>query len=649
MHTPRASYLPEVDGLRAVAVLLVLLFHFGVVDLGHAGFIGVDVFFVISGFLITGILLRQLDSGRFSLADFYTSRIRRLAPSLLVVVVLTVAWGATRQFPEQFTELVRQAILSQLYLVNFHFYANVGYFGLRAADVPLLHLWSLAVEEHFYIFYPLGLLLLHRHARRYLWWGIVVAALVSFALNLALVGKRPELTFYMLPTRAWELLAGALAAGIASRWPLGARAREAALVGGLAFIALALAVHRPSTPFPGTFALLPVAGGMLVVLSAGTSPTRISGLLSNRVMTYVGRISYPLYLVHWPIHVFSRDALGEGYGLPQRWLMLASAVAMAALLFHFVEEPVRERRILVARWKLLSAYAGGVALVAAAFVLVRVTDGLPSRFPADVQALAGFVNDKSPPLSECQFVGRPLTPDSPACRIGDPAAPVTWLVYGDSHAWAAHGAMDAWLRRGAKAGVLLYRNSCPPNLGLHVLGDSGQCVGFNTNMVQLLEREKSLRNVFLVSTWLQPVERRLSPQQGQDLDREQSIAAFNRAFDDLLLRLSAAGKRVYVWEPVPGAKGPVPLALARARLEGRNADLEFTRSEYDQQYAFFFDALDRNQARIQARFSPAAALCKPTPCSVVVDGKPVYFDNSHISRSPAGFWADAMQAAGVVP
>lgn len=649
MQIPRASYLPEVDGLRAVAVLLVLVFHFGVVDMGHAGFIGVDVFFVISGFLITGILLRQLDAGRFSLAEFYTSRIRRLAPSLLVVVSLTVAWGATRQFPEQFTELVRQAILSQLYLVNFHFYANVGYFGLRAADVPLLHLWSLAVEEHFYIFYPLGLLLLHRHARRFLWWGIVLAALVSFTLNLALVGKRPELTFYMLPTRAWELLAGALAARIATRWPMDSRAREGALIAGLGFIALALAVHRPSTPFPGTFALLPVAGGMLVVMSAGASPTRISGLLSNPVMTYVGRISYPLYLVHWPIHVFSRDALGDAYGVPQRWLMLGCSVALAALLFHFVEEPVRARRVLAGRRQLLAAYAGGVACVAAVFVMVRITDGLPGRFPAEVQALAGFVNDKSPPLSECQFTGRPLALDTPACRIGNPAAPITWLVYGDSHAWAAHGAMDTWLRRAGKAGVLLYRNSCPPNLGLHVLGDSGNCVGFNRNMVDLLEREKDVRNVFLVSTWLQPIERRLSPQQGLDLDRDQSIAAFNRAFDDLLLRLAAAGKVVHVWEPVPGAKGPVPLALARARLDGSVADLEITRAAYGQQYAFFFEALERNRSRIQTRFSPAAALCGPVSCPVVVDGKPVYFDNSHISRSPAGFWADAMQAAGVVP
>lgn len=290
-----------------------------------------------------------------------------------------------------------------------------------------------------------------------------------------------------------------------------------------------------------------------------------------------------------------------------------------------------------------------MACIAALFVVVRATDGLPARFPAEVQALAGFANDKSPPLSECQFTGRPLALDIPACRIGDPAAPTTWLVYGDSHAWAAHGAMDMWLRRAGKAGVLLYRNSCQPNLGLHVLGDWGNCVAFNDSMVKLLEREKGVTNVFLVSTWLQPVERRLSPHQGMDLDREQSIAAFDRAFDDLLLRLSSAGKTVYVWEPVPGAKRPVPLALARASFEGSSADLEITRAFYTQQYAFFFDALDRNRSRIHARFSPADALCGPVSCSVVVDGKPVYFDNSHISRSLAGFWADAMQSAGVVP
>lgn len=649
MQPERASYLPEVDGLRAIAVLLVLFFHFGVFDMGHAGFIGVDIFFVISGYLITSLILRQLELGTFSLAHFYIGRIRRLAPALLVAIVLTVAYGATRLFAEQFIELARQAILAQFYLVNFHFWKEIGYFGQQAADVPLLHLWSLAVEEHFYIFFPLGLLLLHRHARRYLWWGIAGAGLLSFALNLLLVTSKPEFTFYMLPTRAWELLAGALVAGVATHRPPGRLVREGALVAGLSCIVLALVIHRSTTPFPGTFALLPVAGGALMMLAAGAAPTRLSRLLANGPLVYVGRISYPLYLVHWPVQVFSRQTFGNDYGTPLRWLMLCASIALAAAIYHFVEKPVRRQRILASPRTLLVAYTAGVAGIAATFALVVGTGGLPDRFPAEVQRLADYRNDKSPPLTECEFQGKPLSPITVGCRLGAPGAPLTWLVYGDSHAWAAHGVFDAWLRQAGKAGVIFYRNSCPPNLGLHILGDRGRCLAFNNEMLSLLEREKGLQNVFLVSTWRQAVERRLSPRQGLELDREQSIAAFDHAFGELVRRLSEDHRIVHVWEPVPGARDNVPLALARAKLEGRTADLSTPRATYEREYEFFFATLQRYRQYIHARFSPAAAVCDGVSCTATVGDVPAYIDNSHISRSPAPFWVDAMVREGLVP
>ena len=647
--TPKAplqgklGYRPEIDGLRAIAVLLVLVFHFEVIGIGQAGFVGVDIFFVISGFLITTVILSQLDAGSFRLATFYANRVRRLAPALTTVIAGTVAYGAFTLFPDQLTELMRQAALSQMYVVNLYYWRSIGYFGLGASDVHLLHIWSLCVEEQFYILYPAALLIVYRYARRYLWVAIGLSLAASFALNLLFVSSKPEATFYLLPTRAWELLAGALVAGVVRHYRIDPRLRELLGLLGLILIAVTLATYRKEMAFPGGFAALPVAAAVCLLLVAGSGPTLTSRLLSAAPVAYVGRISYPLYLVHWPVHVFARQSLGDDYTLALRWLMFGATVVAAALIYHLVEEPIRTRKALPRNGPMLAAYAAGVVAVLGGFLVVQATQGFPGRFPADVQRMASYRNDTSPPLVECQYQGVALRSDEPTCRIGAAAAPVTWLVYGDSHAWAAHGVFDAWLRERGQAGVILYRNSCPPSLGLHVLGDRGMCLDFNTAMLSLLQSQPQIVNVFLVSSWLQPWEARLSPSADKTLDRAESIAAFSHSFSELLQRLSESGKRVHVWEPVPGAKDNVPLATARAMMKGHTLDLSTSRQDYERVFDYFFALLRQSEKLIHARFSPAEALCDHATCAAMIDGRPVYADNSHISRSLSAFWTHALQ------
>lgn len=646
--TTDVGYRPEIDGLRAIAVLLVLVYHFGVLPIGDAGFIGVDVFFVISGYLITSIVLRQLDTGRFTLGGFYAGRIRRLAPAFVVVLLGTLAWGAWALFPAPFVELLRQAAAAQAYLINIYLWRTVNYFGLNAGDIHLLHLWSLAVEEQFYLFFPLALLALHRHARRYLWPALGAALLLSFALNLAFVASKPEATFYLLPTRAWELLAGAVVAGLVRRQgALDTRWREALLAAGLALLVVALAIYRKDFRFPGSYALLPVLAASLLLYAVGTgSPPRLGRLLSNAPMVYVGRISYPLYLVHWPVHVYARQALGEDYGLGARWQMFALSFVLAALVYHLVEQPVRTRAVLRGTRPMLAAYGAAVVAVFAGFGLVRAADGLPARFAPEVLQMAAYAEDRSPALSACQYEGADapaLRADDPRCRIGAPDAPLTWLVFGDSHAWAAHGVFDAWLRERGEAGVLLYRNSCPPSLGLHVFGDRGRCLGFNEAMLALAEGTPGLDRVFLVSTWLQGWEGRMTPAADRRLDRAGSEAAFDQGFTALVERLSTAGKQVYVWEPLPGAKDNVPLSMARAMQTGRHVDLDLPRTEFETRYRSFFETLARQNGRLHARFAPAELLCDRDRCAALLDGRPVYFDGSHLAHSAAPFWAAALQ------
>ncbi|PIV78781.1 MAG: acyltransferase, partial [Rhodobacteraceae bacterium CG17_big_fil_post_rev_8_21_14_2_50_63_15] len=291
--TARLPYRPDIDGIRAIAVGLVVVFHFGLVPLGKAGFIGVDIFFVISGFLITRIVVGALERGDFSLGGFYLARIRRLYPALVTVLAGYLAVGWFLFLPDLFAELTLEAALSQLYVVNFHFWRSVNYFGLHADGVPLLHMWSLAVEEQFYIFYPVFLILLHRHARRPLLPILMAVMLASFALGWFATGWKPWAAFYLLPTRAWELLAGGvLALAVARARPSKGLVQIAGPV-GLALIALTLALADRGFAFPGWFAALPVAAGVALLLSGEHPGTPVSRSLALPPMVWLGRISYP--------------------------------------------------------------------------------------------------------------------------------------------------------------------------------------------------------------------------------------------------------------------------------------------------------------------------------------------------------------------
>lgn len=643
-HPRSLAYRADVDGLRAVAVMLVLVFHFNLFGSGKAGFIGVDVFFVISGYLITSIIRRQLDLGHFALGTFYVNRIRRLAPPLFLVLALTFAAGVLLLFPNNLNELARQVLSSQLYVANVYYWQNINYFNLRADNVWLLHTWSLAVEEQFYLLYPLGLLLVHRYARRFFWPAIAACLVLSFALNLHFVKTKPELTFYLLPTRAWELLAGALLPWVATRLRGGRLTAELLGLAGIVFIALGIALYGPEVKFPGYFALLPVLGACCLIL-AGEQDQRqgsVSRFLAAAPVVYIGQISYSLYLVHWPINVFAKHLLEDDYSFAWRFSMFLLSIALAALIYIVAEKPFRNRTVLKTTRPLLGTYAAGLMATVLACVAIQATAGWPSRFPADAMRFAAYEKDRPPELPACEFSGQPIPLDRPECRLGDRKATPTWLVFGDSHAWAARAAFDKWLAQKGEAGVFMFRNSCPPLLGVHLWQDvRGNCFGLNQSVEKLLSEQAGLKNVVLVSTWRQAIESALTDTPGKPLTEAESVALFQSRFDATVTRLRALDKRIHIWEPVPGARGEsVPLDLAKAAMgKGTASELELLRSEYQSTYGFFFEALARQRAQIAATFSPSAALCGTGRCRVLTpEGVPLYFDNAHITASTVDFW-----------
>ena len=636
-----ATYRPDIDGLRAIAVLLVVVFHFHLTSESKSGFVGVDIFFVISGFLITWIIREQVQGQRFSLAAFWVRRLRRLAPALFVVLALVTLYGATRLLQGDFKQLMQEVMATQFYYANVYFWRNVNYFGLQAGNIYLLHTWSLSVEEQFYILYPIALLALLKYGRRFAPAIVLAAAVVSFALNIAFVDTKPEATFYLMPTRAWELLLGALITWL----PSVRRAWVSNLLGlaGVLLISAAIVSYNADTSFPGYFALLPTLGAVCLIHAGSRRDTFVVHALSIRPLVYVGRLSYSLYLVHWPVNVFAATELGEDYTLGWRWAMAGLCLALSALLYHGVENPFRQGRLLSRHRAFVASYGAGLVASITLCVIVFVTQGLPSRLPIEVARLAAFATDM--PSERCkEFSDKPGATQPTLCSLGSPDQPPEWLIWGDSHAWAAQGAIDQWLKNTGSAGRIAFLNSCPPIKDVYVHKGRTTCQVLNEQMLSLAAQDSRIKKVFLVSAWRQAMEGKLSASPGIRLTPEESIALFQRQFEATVHQLKSMGKDVYVWEPLPAARDHVPRRLALAMLRNSPVKLDFSTTEYQQDYGFFFAALARNRGQIRASFSTSAVLCGNGNCASVISGNPVYFDNSHLAHSGRNFWAEALAA-----
>ncbi len=386
-HVDHSKYRAEIDGLRAVAVLPVILFHAGI-EIFSGGFIGVDVFFVISGFLITQILLKDLEAGSFNLVTFYERRARRILPALFLVMICCLPFAWLWMLPSQAKDFSQSLVAVGLFSSNFLFWSESGYFETAAEDKPLLHTWSLAVEEQFYLVFPLLLLLLFRRGPRTTLAWIAVTAMFSFALSEWMQRTNPSANFFLAPSRAWELLAGSAAAYWAHyRRPA---PNDGLALLGLLMIAYCIVGYDHTTPFPGFYAVPPVLGAALIVLfSGGSGPVTL--LLRHRILVAIGLISYSAYLWHQPLFAFARLRIQAE---PEPMIMLSlSAVSLllAWVSWRWVEQPARQRSAFFnSRTRVFAFSASATAIFIAVGISGHLAEGVEERFSRIAEGKTGY-------------------------------------------------------------------------------------------------------------------------------------------------------------------------------------------------------------------------------------------------------------------
>lgn len=604
----RTKYRADVDGLRAIAVLSVLFYHGGIAAIS-GGYVGVDVFFVISGFVITTKLVEEIDQGAFSIASFYVRRIRRILPAL-VTVILGCAVAATIFFlPDALSDFSRSVVATATFVSNMYFWKNSGYFSIAAFDRPLLHTWSLAIEEQFYIVIPIALFLAVKYARHWAFALFAAVAALSLALSIFMVDRAPTADFFVLPTRAWELLLGVLVALAPWAPPSHRLMREAIVVSAFALIVFAVVTYTPTTPFPGMAALAPTVGtAALIYLGKKGPPTSVASALSVKPLVGIGLISYSLYLFHWPIIVFARYALLREL---QGW-EIAAALGLSFLLsilsYHYIETPFRRPKRPVTRNHLFF----GTAAVLAGLVVLGTggisTGGLSFLHPAYAKTAIGGQGMDLWRDRRCFLeLDQPASAWAGDLCVRTAGARHNAVLWGDSFA-AQY--VDGLLanRKNLTRNIVQYTSAgCPPVLSYRSYAQPA-CHDFNARIFDIVARYHA-DTVVISARWDDLADRGLA------------------GLSDTIARLRAKGLKVYVIGQSP------EFLLDVHVLDYRGAGAAGGDAHW---YPAFSQDPNRalRAAAMGATFvDPLPAFCHDTACTYKAGGRLLFVDYGHFSQA----------------
>lgn len=630
------TYRSDIDGLRAAAVLVVIGYH-AYPNAIPGGFVGVDIFFVISGFLISGLIFKGLQVGNFSFTEFYARRIRRIFPALTLVLITSLSLGWYLLLTDEYIELGKHTLGSAAFGPNFVFLKEIAYFDRIAELKPLLHLWSLGIEEQFYILWPFTLVLLWRR-KSMLSWAIFLIALGSFGLNLYyLAHSEPSKSFYLPQARCWELLIGAALAYLTfhhnaelnrimnRQMPLTTRLPHLISVVGIVCIALAIFSLDREAPFPGWRALLPVMGAFLIILAGPDA--WINRCLAHPAVVFVGLISYPLYLWHWPLLAFARIATEGNFDGLQKAGVLLLSLLLSTLTYYFWERPLRKSQ---ARGN-LAALVLFMIVVGVSGRLIQKQRGYPSRFPASIQSIVNtpysYSYRKNYRFGTCFMDSRKESAESFSERCLEPASgPAKKLfLWGDSHAAHLYPGLRRYEDEGGYGVLQFTASGCPPIMDVEI-AKRPLCKTINEKIIQLIAQTHP-DVVLLAANWI-----------------EDGLAWSQTDLNKLSLTISAVKKlgikKIILVGPVPAWSLPVPQLLVRFSRRNNWNDppdrlpLVFVgnTSVVDKKWATF---AAENQI---AYISPYLTFCNLEGCLAKIAGEPVVFDTRHLTDTGSSFF-----------
>lgn len=649
-------YRREIDGLRAVAVLPVILFHAGF-SAFSGGYVGVDVFFVISGYLITSILIGELEQGKFSILRFYERRARRILPALFAVMLACLPFAYMWMLPSELRDFAQSIVAVIFFASNILFWLEAGYFAAAAELKPLLHTWSLAVEEQYYLLFPVFLLLVWRFGRNRVFWSIIVASAAS--LMLAEWGWRnsPSANFYLAPARAWELLAGSICAFLT----VGRASKSSNILSaaGLALIVFSIFYYDSSTPFPSLYALAPVVGASLIILFAARE-TFVARLLSTTPFVGIGLISYSAYLWHQPLFAFARlRSLTKPDDLLMGGLAIL-AILLAWASWRFIEQPFRHRKKpLLATQKSIFLASGAVGAV---FVTIGVAghfgNGFEWRFNSEVQLILAAEKDVS--FDNCHFDPDKVLDRHPQIQcLRSPDQTTDVMLIGDSHMWALTQGLREVMDEHEINYYILSHTSCLPLSGFkgHGVDENYDCTDFiesafewaNENGVKtvVLSARFSLYlngdrfdngeggveagNPFFVD--LSSTEK----SRWNDADRRQRVL---NAYEARITELAKSFNVVLI-SPIPEAGWNVPSQAIKNKLfMGTDSGITTSFNNYDARAGKVnevFDSLSKKLPNVYVAHVYSALCSDETGRCINADatGNYYYYDDDHLSNAGA--------------
>jgi peptidoglycan/LPS O-acetylase OafA/YrhL len=626
-------YRPEIDGLRALAVGAVIIFHSGWALPG--GFVGVDVFFVISGFLIASLLARELDAGTFRLARFWERRVRRILPANVAMVLATLIVGGLLCLPRTYADLAGSVVANSLLSANVFFWRSRDYFGDAAATKPLLHMWSLAVEEQFYVLFPVVLAGLWPRGRTVTVAVLATMAAASFAVSLAGITVARSAAFFLLPARAWELLVGVL---LALTGPVRCdrnchpAVRSSAAILGLIAIAVACVGFSAATPFPGWHAAIPCGGAALFIWSQGSGPVGVGRVLAWAPVRVTGQMSYSLYLWHWPVMAFLRQVSSEPTDGAMGGAILATA-GLSVLSWRFIEEPFRKRFRQCPTWGVLAAGVCASLVLLVAGVAVTRSGGLPGRFPPPTLFYGTASDARAEEHPQIPFGFRATMPLPTVGAQGPEARRLPVVLWGDSHAgFIAPVLHRIGMGRGLSIPVAVSRGKMP----IPGVWDETEDVRVGDAMEQVFQavQRAAPTDVIWAARWSWRIPGLVDRPSGRRSD-ESGAAVMRRGIRRAIERLQGAGvKRIWICLEVPlQTCSPAQVALRNLYLGEDVLSFGVSREEHHRQQEDVREIFDEFRDIPGCHFITLADACfsEDGLARVQSPDGPLYLDDNHLS------------------